>query len=214
MPRRREITADGKAWCSYHAQWEPVEDFYPRNGSVSPTNTPRPNCRLAEQTIRDHDKDADPARSAIEGRAKEHAGHLSKAVRSTIGYKWVLIELNWRGLIPIMRAMLSPDGRCLNCAKHWSDPKKLHIEHRVPALGITDYAGHHARNLWIACEGCNWDKGRHDNDREWIEREQREWVIARHWASKAGREKGWPPFDPDFGGVQQESYPGAQLALC
>lgn len=200
--RKREITDDGKTWCTFHGKWEPVEDFdwtgESGNGSVSRLRRPKANCRLAEQTIRDHGKEFDPARYAIEGRAKSLAADLSKALGNTISYKFVLIELNWRGLVPIMRALLSPDGLCLNCGRHRDGTRNLHIEHRCPPIHVADWPAQHARNLWIACGGCNGSKGRHDANREWLEREHRKWMIDRQWAEHAG-EKGWPAYEPVFG---------------
>jgi hypothetical protein len=187
--------------------FEPVEDFdwtwmgESGNGSDSGFRTPKTNCRLAEQTIRDHGKEADPARYAIEGRAKQLAGDLSKALGNTIGYRFVLIELNWGALVPIMRALLAPDGICLNCGRHRSTCRELHIEHRIPVVHIADWPAQHARNLWIACAGCNIEKGRNDADRDWLEREHRKWVIDREWAKHAG-EKGWPAYNPVFGSIE------------
>lgn len=205
MPRRRrEITADNKTWCQHHARWEPVKDFdwhtyESADGSVG--RLPKANCRLAEQTIRDHGRETDPARIAIEGRAKAFARDLTGALRNTVGYRFVLIELNWQALVPIMNALLGPGGLCLNCGRHQGNPRQLHIEHRIPPLGVTDWATQHARNLWISCAGCNGEKARHDADREWLEREQRKWMIDRDWATNAGK-KGWPPYDAGFGQPQ------------
>lgn len=188
MARPRREIVDGRAWCEYHSRWEPVEDFRwttHQSGHTGVTRLPRPNCKLAEQTIRDHGRESDPAKTAIEGRAKKHA----RLIRA--GYKWVLIELNWQALIPIMRALLGADGLCLNCGRHRPSATELHIEHRVPPEGPDDWPAQHARNLWIACEGCNLEKGPSESDRTWLEREQRKWEIDRDWASHAG-EKGWP----------------------
>jgi 5-methylcytosine-specific restriction endonuclease McrA len=201
MRQPREITLDGKAWCSHHAKYEQVEDFnwhshQTADGSVG--RIPKANCRLAEQTIRDHGKEADPARHAIESRAKEYARDLSKALGRTISYTFVLVELNRRALIPIMRALLSPDGLCLNCGRHRHGARELHIEHRVPPLTLVDWPAQHARNLWIACAGCNVEKGRNEANREWLEQEHRKWITDRGWAVHAG-EKGWPVYESSFG---------------
>jgi hypothetical protein len=213
--RTREITADGKTWCGFHARFEPIEDFdwhsyKTADGSVR--RLPDRNCNLANRTIRDHGRESDPARYAIEGRAKDLAGDLSKALGNSVSYHFVLVELNWRALIPIMRALLAPDGLCLNCGRHQDATRKLHIEHRVPVLNILDWAAQHARNLWIACGGCNGEKGRNDADREWLEKEQRKWMIDRDWAIHAG-EKGWPPYQPAFGSAAYVEDQSCQMSL-
>ncbi|HKE76649.1 MAG TPA: hypothetical protein VKB57_23730 [Acidimicrobiales bacterium] len=212
----REIR-DGRAWCRHHGRWEPVEDFDWAKAKVGtdptqPSRIPKPDCRLAEQTIRDHGREADPARFAIEGRAKSFAGELSKALGNTIGYHFVLIELNWRALTPIMRALLAPDGLCLNCGRHRQAARHLHIEHRIPPLCLADWPAQHARNLWIACGGCNVEKGRNDADRAWLEREHRKWVIDREWATHAG-ERGWPAYDPAFGSDRPRLPEFVQLSI-
>ena len=214
--RPRTITDDGKTWCSFHARLEPVEDFYWNqetvNGSVY--RRPRSKCKLAEQTIKDQGKEADPALAAITSRAKELARDLSKALGNTVGYKFVLIELNWQGLVPILRALLGADGICLNCGRHRGSAREYHIEHRCPPEHLADWATQHARNLWLACAGCNMEKGRRDADREWLEREQRKWMIDRNWHRHAG-EKGWPLLThlPDLG-IQSSIDPGElQLSL-
>jgi hypothetical protein len=212
MARPRREVHNGKAFCAYHGGWELVEDFdwtsY-QSGDGSVSRLPKKNCRLAEQTIRDHGKEQDPANAAIVGRAKDFARSLSGALGRSISYKWVLIELNWQALIPIMRALLGPDGRCLNCGRHRATARELHIEHRIPPGGegqarLTDWAAQHARNLWIACGGCNAEKGPQPADRTWLDREQRKWMLDREWAVHAGQ-KGWPNFDESFG---EEPLPG------
>lgn len=203
MGRPRREIRDGKAWCSFHATMEPVEDFdwhsyKTANGSVR--RLPEPNCALAKQTLKDQGKENDPAGFAIGGRAKSFAGQLSKALGQTVATSFVLVELNWQALIGVMDGMLSPRGRCLNCGRHRPEAPKLHIEHRFPPFRLTDWPAQHARNLWIACGGCNVQKGRSDADRDWLDQEMRKWMLDREWARHAG-EKGWPPYEPSFGEV-------------
>lgn len=216
--QRREIRTDGTTWCRFHRKWESLADFewigreVSTDGSVR--RVPAPDCRLAQQTIRDAAKERDPGGSAIIGRAKEHARNLSRALGQTVSYQFVLVELNWDALIPIMRALLGPDGKCLNCRRHQGDPRRYHIEHRIPPQNVTDWAAHHARNLWIACGGCNCRKGRNDADRAWLEAEHRKWVIDRCWADHAG-EPGWPAYDATFGppSAPEPDLPDEQLSF-
>jgi hypothetical protein len=217
--QRREIRADGTTWCRFHHKWESLADFdwdvksEIRNGTVSEYRSPKADCRLARQTMRDADKERDPGGAAIIGRAKEHARNVSQALGQTVGYKFVLVELNWDALIPIMRALLGPDGKCLNCRRRQSDARRYHIEHRIPPEHLADWAAHHARNLWLACGGCNCRKGRNDADRAWLEAEHRKWITDRQWADHAG-EAGWPAYDAAFGPISEPEPPRSeQLSL-
>jgi hypothetical protein len=195
--RPPQIIRDGHLFCDTHLQWEPISDFWvlKRIGSDSIYS---PRCKLAKQTIRDTAKDSDPARYAIEGRATQLAGDISKAIGHTVSRAFVLVELHWQGLIPYQRAAISPGGTCLNCAKHWADPRKYTLDHLIPPTSITDWAAHHARNIVQRCPGCNSSKGRRDHDRDQLDREHRKWMTVRHWADMAGT-AGWPPYEPAFG---------------
>jgi 5-methylcytosine-specific restriction endonuclease McrA len=190
---------NGRAFCNYHQQWHEVEDFdwtsyQSGDACTSRLRVPKTNCRLAEETVRDLERQTDPARAAVVSRSKRLANDLTKALGHPVGYQWVMIELNRRALIPILRALLGPDGLCLNCGYHQTEAKQYEIEHRFPPRSMTDWPAQHARNLWLSCPGCNRRKGSDCADRDWLESEQRKWMIDREWSRHAG-EDGWPPLD-------------------
>lgn len=197
--RRRQLIIDGKTFCDFHNDWHPVADFgvESRNGAV-PRYSPR--CRVAEQTIRDQDRELDPARSSIINRAKQRAGDLSRALGTTISYHFVLNEEGMAMQIPILRGLIGPGGKCLNCGRHHDLPSEYQLDHREPPRSLTDWAAHHARNQWFL-DGCNQKKGRRPSDRDWLDAQQRDWMSMRKWAVHAGTTKGWPPYEPAFGVV-------------
>lgn len=197
MARPRQVVKDGAKWCAFHGAVHPVADFG-RRVNRDGTITINSSCRVAEQTARDAKKAADPASASIDGRAGDAASRFSKALGSTITKDWVLVELNWLAFVPLLRALISPGGRCLNCAKHWDDPRQYHLDHRFPVGSLTDWPLQHSRNLWLICPGCNTTKGARDGDRAWIEAEHHKWMAERRWADHAG-EYGWPPVNTYFG---------------
>jgi 5-methylcytosine-specific restriction endonuclease McrA len=196
------IRPDGTAWCDFHLKWEPVGDFgkFTKQSMNGPIHTLNPRCKLAYQKSRDQLKAVDPASSSIIGRAKDFAGDISKAVGVTVSYHWVLNELHWIGFIPLLRASIGPGGSCLNCAQHWDEPKQYHLAHHIPAPRLTDWAYQHARNLRLACPGCNSTQGSQPSDVSYLLQEHRKWMTEHQWATYAGTQ-GWPPYDPSMGDI-------------
>jgi hypothetical protein len=204
---KQVIRADGTKWCDWHLAWEPLDRFNAKTAAVSGNacvTRYAARCLDAQQAIRDRDRATDPAADAIVNRARKHARALSKALGVTVSYHWVLDELLWIGLVPFLRAAIGPGGVCLNCGAHHDKAAEYQIEHAVTPRSLTDWAAHHARNLWFA-DGCNQKKGTRDRDRAWIDTQQMTWALERDWALHAG-EPGWPPYDSTFGEVPEVIY--------
>ena len=199
MARPKQTIIDGYKWCRYHGKMEPVGDFYEKP-DITGVVRYHPDCKLAEQTIKDRNKAANPAHTAIIGRARKYATLVSKTIGVTISYQWVLIELHWIGLVPFLHAAISPGGTCLNCGLHWDDPEKYHMAHKLVAPTLTSWAYYHARNYDLRCPGCNCSQGSNDGDHDQLEADHRKWMIVHDWASQAGS-PGWPPYDPYFGDI-------------
>jgi 5-methylcytosine-specific restriction endonuclease McrA len=70
-----------------------------------------------------------------------------------------LVNMNWAALVPILRAMLDTDGRCLDCGHRFVNERDVQIEHIEPPRTAGDWAREHARNLRLACQSCNGTKG-------------------------------------------------------
>jgi 5-methylcytosine-specific restriction endonuclease McrA len=69
------------------------------------------------------------------------------------------INMNWSSLVPMLRAMMTAEGRCLSCGHQFDNDRDIQIEHREPPRCGEDWARHHARNLGLLCQPCNTTKG-------------------------------------------------------
>jgi hypothetical protein len=96
----------------------------------------------------------DQARAIIERRADVRARQL----HVTKGF--MLIDMNWRALIPVMRALLGPDGTCPDCGRGFRHDRDIAIDHLEPPRRYQDWAREHARNLSLVCCSCNSKKQR------------------------------------------------------
>lgn len=63
--------------------------------------------------------------------------------------------MNYRALVPIMRAMMTPEGLCLNCGHDFVNERDIQIEHLEAPRSKQDWARLHARNLRLLCGSCN-----------------------------------------------------------
>lgn len=67
----------------------------------------------------------------------------------------MLIRMNWNSLVPIMRAMMTKEARCVSCGHEFDNERDIHIEHREPPRFVGDWAREAARNIGILCQSCN-----------------------------------------------------------
>jgi hypothetical protein len=81
------------------------------------------------------------------------------------------VDMNWRALVPVFRAMCTPEAFCLSCGHKFDHERDIQIEHRAPPRHIDDYARIHARNIGLACASCNRGKSIAPYE-EWLDREE------------------------------------------
>jgi 5-methylcytosine-specific restriction endonuclease McrA len=110
-------------------------------------------CKACEQIERNEETNADRPLAIIQRRAEARA-HLYGVAKD---FFWT--NMNWRALVPIMRAMMTPEGLCLNCGHAFVNERDIQIEHREPPRRDRDWAREHARNIGLACGSCNSSKG-------------------------------------------------------
>jgi hypothetical protein len=67
--------------------------------------------------------------------------------------------MNYRALVPIFRAMMTPEGLCLCCGHPFLHERDVEIEHLEPPRFEQDWARLHTRDLRLACASCNRTKG-------------------------------------------------------
>jgi 5-methylcytosine-specific restriction endonuclease McrA len=125
----------------------------------------RPDCKACEQIERNKRKNLDRPLAIIQRRAAERATRLG------VSKQFVWVNLNWRALVPLMRAMLSPEGRCLNCGHPFVNERDIQIDHIEPPRSLVDFARERAINLRLICQSCNGTKGAHLNA-EWLDRQE------------------------------------------
>jgi len=141
--------------CRTCRQWKHHSRFRSqtrRHGSVS-TTTFRPDCRDCETKGRNERKNEDRARTIIERRAKDWA------TKCGVSFQFMWVNMNWRALVPVFRALMSDEGLCLSCGHPFDNERDVQIEHHVPPRHRQDWARHHARNLGVLCGSCNPTKG-------------------------------------------------------
>ncbi len=194
--RPRQEIRDGRKWCSHHKAWELLAEFslerFSRDGSIPIYSA---QCKVAEVAIRDGLAAADPARSFVERRASDLVANLRKAGASGVGRQFVMVELNYEALVPLVDVFISPVGLCTACA-HPFTITHLQLDHIEPPrweLGVIDWERLHARNIQVLHPGENGSK--HNKPfAVWLGDDQRKWMAERKWARRAG-EKGWPSLE-------------------
>lgn len=142
----------------HHSRFRARERSTP-HGSVWEFN---PNCKACEQIVRNERKNTDRAKSIIERRAAD------RAARFGVSKYWFLINMNWQSLVPIMRAMMTDEAKCVSCGHRFDNERDIHIEHREPPRFDGDWARESARNIGILCQSCNATKQDRDYS-QWLD---------------------------------------------
>lgn len=137
-----------------------------RNSTVSTSIVSfSPICRDCEQKGRNEKKNLDRPKAIIEQRAK------SAASKAGVSFHFFWTQMNYRALVPVMRAMLSPESLCLCCGHKFESERDIQIEHHNPPRYPQDWALLHTRNLGFACGSCNRTKGAKPNI-EWLDEQE------------------------------------------
>jgi hypothetical protein len=106
-------------------------------------------CKACEQIERNEKENDDRALWLIDRRAASHA----RRAGVTKAFFWM--NMSWRALAPVMRALMTPEGLCLDCGHPFLNERDIQIEHREPLRGPQDWARQHARNIGLGCGSCN-----------------------------------------------------------
>lgn len=112
-----------------------------------------PICKACQQRLRNEKKNADRPREILDRRAAAWANQLGVAKE----FLWV--DMGWRTLVPLLRAMMTSEGLCPSCGHPFDHERDIQIEHHEPPRSDDDWARHSARNLGILCQCCNATKG-------------------------------------------------------
>jgi len=163
-------------YCPECKKWKHYSRFYQRrrrrhNGSVVEPDLVCKDCRQIERT---EGKNADRPLALMRSRTQSWARRLGV----TTDFLWT--NMNWRALVPLLRAMMSPEGLCLSCGHPFLNERDIHLEHRYPPRHSHDWARHHARNIWLDCDSCNKRKGPTPYG-EWLDNEEEARLVNEQW---------------------------------
>jgi hypothetical protein len=147
----------------HYSRFDSWKDKRLRNSTVPVSFSPY--CRDCEQKERNEKKNADRPKAIIEQRAK------SAASKAGASFDFFWVQMNYQALVPVMRAMLSPEALCLCCGHKFESERDIQIEHHNPPRHPQDWALLHTRNLGFACGSCNRTKAAKPNI-EWLDEQE------------------------------------------
>lgn len=124
-----------------------------------------PRCKDCEQKIRNEKKNSDRPRAIIEGRAR------TAASKAGVSFDFVWVQLNYRSLVPVLRAMMTTEADCQGCGHKFVNERDIQIEHIEPPRSSDDWARLHTRNLRLCCGSCNRTKG-HKPFSDWLDEQE------------------------------------------
>lgn len=122
-------------------------------------------CRDCEQKTRNEKKNADRPRAIIEKRA------AAAATKAGVSKQFFIMDMNYRALIPILRAFMGDDALCLGCGHSFVNERDIQIEHWYPPRFQRDWALLHTRNLRFTCASCNGTKA-HKPPLQWLDEQE------------------------------------------
>jgi hypothetical protein len=149
--------------CKKCGIWKHYSRF--RKSTVSKKIYFSPCCRDCEQKERNEKKNADRPKSIIEQRAR------AAASKAGISFEFVWTQMNYRSLVPEMRAAMSDEGSCPSCGHKFLNERDIQIEHGDPPRFEKDWARIHRRNLRLVCGSCNRTKGSKPHA-EWLDEQE------------------------------------------
>lgn len=171
-PCERQCKGPCGHWKHY-SRFRSWRDKRLRNSTVSVEFSPI--CRDCEQIERNEKKNADRPKAIIEQRAKAAAAKAGES------FEFFWTEMNYRSFVPILRAMLTPEGLCHGCGHKFINERDIQIEHREPPRHRKDWALLHTRNLGLTCTSCNGSKARKPFI-QWLDEEE-----AKRLSNRAAR---------------------------
>lgn len=161
MPRPKREWRGDQIECAGHDQWHHHSRFNRRQRQTpeGPIWHYDPNCKLWIQTQRVASKHEDEALRIVENRAKRiiaEANRVSDVPK--VGIDFVMGALNYKSLVPMVRATLVWGDECVcpNCASGYDKP--VEFDHREPPRHPRDWARLHARNIGPLDRECNGSK--------------------------------------------------------
>ena len=140
----------------HHSRFRSYQTRHGRHSTKSAGVSFARLCKACEQIERNKQLNEDRPAAVIARRAENRA-HLLGVSR-----EFFMVNMNWISLVPMMRALMSPEGRCQSCGHPFSGDRDIQIEHHQPPRFDGDWAREHARNLGFLCGSCNRAKSAKD----------------------------------------------------
>jgi len=109
-------------------------------------------CRDCQQKERNERKNADRPLAIIRQRA------ATAARKAEMNTEFFWVQMNYQALVPVMRGLMTAEGRCSGCGHPFVNERDIQIEHIEPPRHARDWARLHARNLRLFCGACNLTK--------------------------------------------------------
>lgn len=161
MPRPKREWRGDQIYCRGHAEWHHHSRFKRRRRETPHADVWEydPDCRLWQQTQRVAAKHDDEALRIVEGRARKVVTRANKVPEEPkIGIDFVMGALNYKSLVPMVRATIAWPDECLcpNCGSTFDKP--IELDHRAPPRHPRDWARLHARNIGPLDHECNTSK--------------------------------------------------------
>lgn len=153
--------------CVQCGEWKHHSRYrtWTRRFSTKSTITFSDRCRDCEQKERNDKKNADRPKAIVEQRAR------SAASKASISFDFFWMQMNYRALVPELRAMMTEQGLCKGCGHKFLNERDIQIEHIEPPRFQQDWARLHARNLRLACGSCNRTKS-NKPFAEWLDEQE------------------------------------------
>ena len=123
------------------------------------------DCKDCQQIKRNDQKNADRPLAIIRGRAQEAAHRAG----TTTEFFWT--QMNYRALVPWMRAMMTDEGLCIACGHAFVNERDIQIDHLFPPRHRQDWGRLHTRNVRLGCGSCNNSKGSKEPD-QWLDEQE------------------------------------------
>jgi hypothetical protein len=147
--------------CGY---WKHYSRFQRKAGKRSLSRF-SPDCRDCETKARNERKNEDRPLWIIKERARDHA------TKHGLAFEFMWINMNWRSLVPMARAMMTEEALCTSCGHGFDNERDIQLEHRSPPRYRGDLARVHARNIGLACASCNRGKSDAPYD-DWLDQQE------------------------------------------
>lgn len=141
-------------WCGECEMHKHHSRFHAKTAGNSSVARFSPICRDCEQKARNEKKNADRPLTIVKQRAAAAASNAG------VSRELFWTQMNYRALVPELRALITPEGLCKGCGHEFLNERDIQIEHIEPPRFSLDWARMHARNLRLCCGSCNRTKGK------------------------------------------------------